>query len=228
MNAVEMLKALQSKPVFGVKDVQRIGTCSRKYAIEILGRMKARGLIKKISENAYTTKDDINVIASNMIYPCYISFWYASYYLGYTEQIVNTVQVSTTVRKKRIEFENYEIKFIPLKHFFGYRKIRTSEGDIFIAEDEKLLIDAFLRPEECGNFDEIEKIFENAKISREKIVEYLKAVGSMTVIKRVGFLLESKKSMDLSGEFELDKNYAMLNPFSRTQGNVNAKWRLKV
>ena len=60
------------------------------------------------------------------------------------------------------------------------------------------------------------------------MVEYLKAVGSMTVIKRVGFLLESKKSMDLSGEFELDKNYAMLNPFSRTQGNVNAKWRLKV
>ena len=120
MNAVEMLKALQSKPVFGFKDVQRLGMCSRKYAIEVLGRMKARGLIKKISENAYTTKDDVNVVASNITYPSYISFWYASYYLGYTEQIVNTVQVSTTVRKKRIEFENYEIKFIPLKHFLFY------------------------------------------------------------------------------------------------------------
>ena len=63
-------------------------------------------------------------------------------------------------RRKSINFERYDIKFIPLEYFFGYRKIRTDEGDIFLAENEKLLIDALLRPKECGNFDEIEKMFD--------------------------------------------------------------------
>ncbi len=228
MKTIELLDRLRAKPVFGVQDVERIAYCDRNYAKQIISRMKKRKLIKHIRRNVYTTKDNIFVIASNIIYPCYISFWSASYFLGYTEQIVNTAQVAVNRKIKPIKFENYRIKFVPLKYFFGYKKIRTNEGELFIAENEKLLIDAFLRPEECGNFDEIEKIFENAEISQKKLAEYLKKIGSQTIIKRVGYLLEKNKKIDISKGFRLDKNYVILDPFSKNWKNINAKWRVRL
>ncbi|MCJ7816353.1 MAG: hypothetical protein MUP55_00715, partial [Candidatus Aenigmarchaeota archaeon] len=200
----------------------------RSYAKLMLNRLKKRGLIKKVGRNAYTTKDSIYVIASNITYPSYISFWSASSLLGYTEQIVNTIQVATTRRTDPIRFEGYAIKFIPVKDFFGYKKTITNDGELFMVENEKLLIDAFLKPKECGNFDEIRKIFEGADISEEKLIDYLKRNGRQTVIKRVGFLLEKIKGYDISNYFELDRNYVILNPFSNKWRTVDGKWRVKI
>ncbi len=228
MKTIELLDKLRAKPVFSVQDIERITYCDRNYAKQILNRLKKRKLIKQVRRNVYTTKDNIFVIASNILYPAYISFWSASYFLGYTEQIVNTIQVVTTKKTKSIRFENYDIKFIPTKHFFGYKKIRTNEGDILIVEDEKLLIDALLKPNECGNFDEIKKIFKNAHISTEKIIEYLKKTNNQTLIKKVGFLLEKIKGLDISKSFKLDRNYILLNPFSKHWITINNKWRVKL
>ena len=227
MKAIELLEKVKEKPVFRVQDIERIAYTERNYVKVMLSRLKKRGLIKQVGRNAYTTKDSISVIASNITYPSYISFWSASSFLGYTEQILSTVQVATTRRMKPIEFEGYMIKFIPLKHFFGYKKIATNDGEMFMAENEKLLIDAFLKPRECGNFDEIEKIFDNAEISKEKLVDYLKRTGNQAVIKRVGFLLEKAKGIDISGSFNLDRNYSFLNPFSKKWHSLSSKWRVK-
>ncbi len=227
MNAITLLKLLEDKSVFRMEDIQRIKKCSQGYAWQVLARLRKKGIIKKVSENSYTTKSDINVVATNLLYPSYISFLYASYYYGYTEQIVRIVQLATTTRKKEIDFEKYTIKFIPIKHFFGYKKIRISEGEIFIAENEKLCIDALLRPKECGNFNEIEKMFENAKISKKKIIEYLKRTKMQSLIKRAGFLLEKHQNIDVRRHFELDKNYTILNPFQDKCTVLNSKWRVK-
>lgn len=227
MKTIELLEKLKEKPVFRIQDIERIAFCNREYAKLIAHRLKKRGLIKQVTRNAYTTKDNIFVIASNITYPSYISFWSASYFLGYTEQIVNTVHIAVTRRIKPIKFEGYLIKFVPLKYFFGYKKIHTSEGDIFVAEDEKLLIDAFLKYRECGNFDEIEKIFENSRIDKEKLAAYLKKINSQAAAKRVGFLLEKIKGIDISKSLKLNKNYVLLNPFSKEWKEINSKWRIK-
>jgi len=227
MDMIKLMKKLENTPVFSSQDIERIYDCERDYARLVLHRLKERGLIKRVSENVYTTKDEIFVIASNVINPCYISFWSASYFLGYTEQIVNTIQVATTIRKKSINFEGYKIKFIKLKEFFGYKKLRTDKGEIFLAEDEKLLIDAFLRPKECGNFDEIKKIYENSKISKDKLIEYLKKIEKNSITKRVGYLIEKTKGIDISNEFELDRNYVKLDPFSKHE-KTDSKWRVKI
>jgi predicted transcriptional regulator of viral defense system len=228
MKTLELLDKLKNRAVFRLQDIERLGYCDRKYAKLVMNRLKTNNLIKRVAKNVYTTKDNIFVIASNITYPSYISFWSASYFLGYTEQIVNRIQVVTTRRIRLIKFENYEIEFINTKHFFGYRKVRTDEGEVFVAEDEKLLIDAFLFPKKCGNFDEIEKIFENSKISRNKLVSYLKKVNNQTLIKRVGFLLEKTKSVDVSESFVLDRNYVLLNPFSKKWKKIDPNWRVKV
>ncbi len=228
MRTIELLKKLESKPLFRVQDVERLCLCERSYAKLLLHRLKERGLVRRVTRNVYTTKDDIWVVASNIAIPCYISFWAASYFFGYTEQIVNTIQVATTFRKNPINFEGYTVKFIPIKEFFGFRKIRTESGEVFMVEPEKLLIDVFLRPRECGNFDEIIKVYENAEISEEKVRKYLKRVNRQSIIKRVGYLLEKIRGIDVSEDFELDRNYVVLNPFSSTWKKINSKWRVKV
>lgn len=228
MKTVEILDKLRRKTVFGIPDIERLGNVNRNNAKLILNRLKKKELIRQITKNVYTTKDDIFLIASNIVHPSYISFWSASYYLGFTEQIVNMIQVATTRRVRMINYEGYDIKFVPLKYFFGQRKIRTAEGEIFIVENEKLLIDAFLHPNEMGNFDEILKIFRNAEISENKIVEYLKRVKVQSVIKRVGYLLEKEKGLDISSYFYIDRNYARLNPFSTEARKIDSKWRVKL
>lgn len=228
MDTVTILKKLESRPVFRVQDIERLCDCDRFYARQVLHRLKEKGYIRRVTENAYTTSDDIYAIASNIVSPSYISFFSASYYLGYTEQIVISVQVATTVKRKEIRFEHYKIEFVPMKHFFGYRKISTPKGDIFIAEDEKLLIDLFLKPQKAGNFDEIKKVFEESKIEPARLTQYLKRVGGQSVTKRVGYLLENLKGIDLSKEFSLDNNYVFLNPYSKKGRTAVSKWRVKV
>jgi len=225
---IDLLEKLKTKPVFRVQDVERIAFCGREYAKLILNRLKKRGLVKKVARNTYTTHDNIFIVASNITSPSYISFWSASYFLGYTEQIVNTVYVAVTRRIAPLRFEGYAIEFVPLRRFFGYKKVKTNEGEMFVAEDEKLLIDAFLKPDRCGNFDEIEKIFQKAKIDKDKVILYLKKTGNQNVIKRVGFLLERTRGIDLSGSFTLDRNYVILNPFSKAWEKTDAKWRVRV
>ncbi len=176
----------------------------------------------------YTAKQDVWVVASNIVAPCYISFWSAAQYYGFTEQILNTIFVAVPFSKREVEFEGYKIKFVELREFFGYKKERTNAGNVFIAEQEKLLIDALLKPKCCGNFDEIVKIYENAKISEEKIVEYLKRVKKQAVVKRVGYLLEEVKGIDISKHFELDRNYVILNPFEKSWSKVESKWKVKL
>ncbi len=228
MKAIDILERLKGKAVFTVQDVERISYCSRKYAELMIRRLEKSRRIKKVMRNAYTTKDNLFLIASNITYPSYISFWAASQLLGFTEQILNTVHVATTRPIKRINFGGNKIKFIPIrKYFFGYKKVHMLEGDIFVAENEKLLIDAFLRHKEMGNFDEIEKVFVSAEISEEKLVGYLKRTESKSLIKRVGFLLEKTKGIDISGYFKLDKNYILLNPFSKKWKHISSKWRVK-
>ncbi len=226
METIKLIEKLKNKTVFNLNDISKINYCSKEYSKIILNRLVKRKLVKKITKNKYTLKENIYVIASNLKSPSYISFWSASSYLGYTEQILNTIQVATTNRYNDLEFEKNKIKFIQLKDFFGYKKQQTDEGEIFIAETEKLIIDCLLRQKEMGNFDEIIKVFKKAKISKSKVIKFLKRIKNQSLIKRVGFMLEKYKNIDISDEFELDTNYIKLNLFSKTNKNKSSKWRI--
>ncbi len=222
---------IATKPIIEDVSIKKFLGGSASYASLVIHRLQKRGLLKKITRNRYTSGKDINVIATNLYTPSYLSFWSASQYLGYTEQILNTLQIATTKRRKDILFENYRIKFIVLskKHFFGFRKILTSEGPIFIAEPEKLCIDALLHPKEMGNFDEIIKVLKGAQIDISKMTEYLKAIGNASLSKRIGFLLEKYKGKDISSSLKIkDSNYVSLNPFRKKTHKNIPKWRLRI
>ena len=81
---------------------------------------------------------------------------------------------------------------------------------------------------EMGNFDEIEKIFQKIEISIEKTIEYLKKTNNLSLTKRAGYLLEKHKQKDISNSFKLDRNYVLLNQFSKKYKNLNSKWKIKL
>ena len=226
MKERELMEKLKEKAVFAVQDIQRIGDFSREYAKLVANRLVKRKLIKKITKNSYTVQKDILVTASNLKIPSYVSFWSASSYYGFTEQILNVITIACARKIKPIMFEGYRIKFIEVKDLFGYKKMRTEQGEIFMVDQEKLLIDGLMRFRAMGNFDEIEKVFQKAKISREKCVEYLKRMKNLSLIKRVGYLLEKYRGIDIAKEFKMDRNYVYLNQFSKKCERTNAKWRV--
>ncbi|MCR4327247.1 MAG: hypothetical protein NUV46_01555 [Nanoarchaeota archaeon] len=227
MKEKEILKKLNGKSVFNIQEMQRILDSSKEYTKIVLNRLVKRGEIKRIKRNAYTIYSDPYIIATNLFYPSYLSFWSASNYKGHTEQILNTIQIATNKRQKNIVFQNYKIEFIKIKNLFGYEKIKTEMGSLFVAEDEKLIIDAVENQTKLGNFDEVKKVIENSKIDKIKLIRFLKRNSNQSTIKRVGYLIEKIKKIDLSKEFELDNNFVKLNKFSSTK-KKNKKWRLLI
>lgn len=228
MNEKQILKKLKEKSVFNFKEMQRILDSSKNYTKVVLNRLAKRGTIKKIKKDAYTIYDDIYIISTNLTYPSYLSFWSASSYKGYTEQILNTIQIATSKRMKDFLFQGYKIEFVKINSIFGYEKIKTDFGEMFIATNEKLIIDALENQKRMGNFDEIEKIIKNSKINKMKLLDFLKRNNKDSTIKRTGYLLEKIKKIDLSKEFKLNTNYIKLNKLSKKTTKLNSKWRVRI
>lgn len=208
-------------------DIKKQLGCNDDYAYTVLNRLEKQGKIKKITKGRYTTSNDTYTIATNIHTPSYISYWTASYLKGYTEQIINTIQIATTKNQRKINFQKYNITFHKQRkqEFFGFEKQKTKNGHIFIADDEKLLIDSILRTDLLGNIDEVIKIIKNAEINEEKLIHYLKKINKKSLNKKIGFLMEIYKNRDLSEKIDhKDKNYTHLT--TKTT-KTNKKWMVK-
>ncbi|MFH1439934.1 MAG: hypothetical protein ABIG89_05175 [Candidatus Woesearchaeota archaeon] len=224
-----MLDKLEELPVISINDLKKIKEYKNNKSFSLLiHRLKKKNKIIEIEKGKYTVHSEPYLVATNIITPSYLSFWSCSFFLGFTEQIVNTIQIACPVKKKPIYFMNQKIEFIkiPKKLIFGFKRNKNS---VFIANNEKLVIDCLLLPEHVGNLDEIIEVIENAEINEDIIIEYIKKINNRSLIKKIGFLLEKYKSMDLFKHFKnnitKDKNYVTL-PFSKGK-NINKKWRVK-
>ena len=227
MSQSAILTLAKRKPIIRVQDVQRSLSCSRAYASLVLHRAAKSRALERVGRNAYTSCSDPLVVATNIITPSYLSFWSASSYLGYTEQMPQIIHVAAPVPKAPLSFIGQNIRFISLQQMFGYRKLQTEQGSIFVATPEKLAIDAFLRPREMGNFEEIRAVFAGADFSLGRMKDYLTQTNVQSVTKRVGYMLEQEKGVDMSAAFHLDRNYISLNPFSRGT-KPSRKWRVLI
>ncbi|MCC7570347.1 hypothetical protein KO465_03310 [Candidatus Micrarchaeota archaeon] len=227
MSVGEIEEIINSSPVIKFKEIYgRVN--SKEYAKQVVYRLIKKGNLKRIKKGVYSNSDDIFSIASNIYYPSYISFLSASYKLGLTEVIPIAVYVVTTKNYAPIEFERYKIIFIESGNIFGYHKEGKDKNVVFLADSEKLMVDALFKPEHMGNFDEIINVFKNSKnIEKTKVIEYLNQMNSNKISRQVGYLLEMYQNMDISESVKINKNYYDLNPFEKGK-KINKKWRLKI
>jgi len=224
---IEKLRNL-SMGVFTISDISRIIEKNRNYAALYAKRLTDRGVIVRIENGKYALpQTDPMVIATNVVFPSYISFLSALSYYHLTTQIPNSIQVVTIKSKKEIVFDR-KIVFIKFdrKRIFGYRREKIGNGYAFVGEIEKVLVDALFMPRYCPISETIDA-FKKADI--DKLLNYSFRMQSIVVLKRLGYLLELNgvDVYDILKDY-LNRKYDLLNPMLPPAGKKDGKWRLNL
>lgn len=192
MKTEEFVQEIKGKniPVFTTLDAVRITGKREKYVSLFLSRMVSHGLLNRLEKGKYyLPRSDIYSIASNIVYPSYISLLSAFRYHRITTQIITTVDVISTIRHTNIKnLEEHSVNFINLgaSRVFGF--YRDSETNAFVAHIEKAIIDSlYLQNPPYQYIEEaLNNAYKNSTLDIERMVYFAYRMESNVVIKRLG------------------------------------------
>lgn len=180
------------KQTFTIKDAAKIMKKSDKYASKLLSSNK---YLKRIERGLYYINNgnpiDFYEIASNIVYPSYISLFSAFEYYSITNQIIKKYSVISIKRHRNIEFGGnvIEFNFIKRDKFFGYKRI----GNVYIASPEKAFVDSiyYKRPE----FSYVEESFNMAMRSKlinvKRLIEYSGRMDSKALKNKIMLMVKN-------------------------------------
>ena len=231
MDVIKLVRSMQ-KTVFSLNEFARILKKPKNYSSIVLGRLKRKGLIRKIERNRYALEDTSdNVIFSNLIYPSYLSFLTAFSYYSLTTQIPKKIHIVSLKSKKELKLDNYILRFIKFKpeRMFGYKREKTLKGFVFVAEIEKAIIDSLFLPKYCPVDETYHALSESLKIiDIDKLINYAIRMKNKVILKRIGYLLE-KQNIDIYNKIgkKLNNKYDFLDIHLK-KGEKNKKWKLVV
>ena len=222
---IEILKNSKNS-VFTFSQLARILGKKEEYAKVFINRLAEKELFR-LERNKYTLKGtNPFLIASNIIFPSYISFISAYSYYNLTTQLPRTFFVVSLKQRKPISFDSNLIQFVKFEkfRFFGFKREIIEGKFVFVAEIEKAILDSLYLPRYCS-ISETFFALKNAKLDLKKLFRYSKEMKSVAVIKRLGYLLEISgiDSSEIKTSF---KNYSLLNPNLPKKGEKNEKWKL--
>lgn len=231
MNSATFLGKLQElqKPVFTSNDIQRLTGFNKAYLKVYLFRLKQRQLLREVEKGKYSLSLHPFIIASNVVFPSYISLLSAYFYYGLTTQIPKIVQVISPYSKKELKLEDYKVQFIkiPLHRMFGYAKEKFMGKYIFVAEKEKAIIDSLYLPRYCP-LDETYTALQS-KVKTDALIAYAVRMDSIVLLKRLGYLLELC-GIDIYTKIKsrLNDRYDCLDPDQARRGKKSEKWKLVI
>ncbi|MBI5392656.1 hypothetical protein HZA96_02195 [Candidatus Woesearchaeota archaeon] len=233
MQAITFLKNVEHlhKPVFSLQDAAKMIEKKKGYARLYLYRLKRKEYIKEIEKGKYSISDDIYEIASNVVFPSYISFLSAFSLYGLTTQIPKRIQIIAAKPKKELIVDDSTIEFITFKNknIFGYERTKIGVHYGMIAEKEKAIIDALYLPQHCP-ISETFEVLKNKEFDIDKLVDYALQMDSIILLKRLGYLLELVEfNIFEKVKHKLNQRYDLLNPFlpaSNKECIKSMKWKL--
>lgn len=210
--------------VFKIKDIVLLLNINKTKTYNLIKALKKKGVIEVLSSGIYAF-NDVNdfVVGTYFNWPSYVSFSSALNYYGFSDNLPKKI---TYVSTKYRQHEKFEYVCLSKKRFFGYKK----EGEIILAEKEKVFIDSLLFPKYSGGIKEVSRLLaENiGKLSIDKLIDYAFKVNSKIVLRRLGFILESKlnkKQVSLLLS-KIGKGYGFLDSSIKKRRNLNNKWLL--
>lgn len=173
---------------FTVYDIAKMLGKSTAYASLLLSKSKK---VHRIERGKYYIDGASKYeIASNIIYPAYISMHSAMQYYGLIDQNILKYSVITLKKHKVINISGTTINFIKTKKkaFFGY----TRKSNTYIVSPEKLFID-------CLYFGGISfSLLKEAMITAKEdslidintVEKYVAVLNNKVLVNKLGFLLE--------------------------------------
>lgn len=138
---VEKLMIL-GKPYFTAAELGRILGLKKSSASPTLKRLTNSGVLTRLKKNVYLPflgSIDVERIANEIYYPCYLSFEKALSDYGILSQIPYTLTFATPRPSKKIILGNTEVEYSHIQNrlFFGYE----TRSERNIALPEKALLD---------------------------------------------------------------------------------------
>jgi predicted transcriptional regulator of viral defense system len=217
---MDLLEWAEERPLFNLNQAERYTGLERDSLRVKLSRMAGRGDLLRIERGKYTVHDDVFIYASHIEKPSYISLWSALDFYGLTTQEPTQVQVVHSGNRDDLP----KIEFYQTQNMFGFEREKYRGFDIFIAEKEKLLIDAL----SFGKIpvDELVDLVEEIDI--ETTVEYIRRNGGNAVSKRAGYLIQRVRGEKIEELKVDDSNYPLLDLTQSKSGGNSSEWRLKV
>ena len=185
--------ALHNKTVFSIYDAARIMNKPTNYVSKLLSNNKK---VRRIERGKYYLTDGrgINIyeIASQVVFPSYVSMFAAFQFYSVTEQFVVKYSVVTLKRHRPITIENNAVEFIKIQkeRFFGYKK----NGNAYVATIEKAIVDSLYLS--SPPFSYIKEAFAESLrrkiINVDLLVDFALRMKTKATAKRVQALLKSE------------------------------------
>ncbi len=209
-----------NKKVFTTYDAAKFMGKPIAYASLMLS--KSRDVIR-IERGVYAIKGaDMYEIASNIMFPSYVSLLAGMQYYGLIDQNIIRYSVITLERHKGIVSGRNEIEFRKVRRqlMFGYVK----KGGAYIAEPEKLFVDClYFNVRLQLLLDAMKMANEENMVSAEKLEEYAIRAGRKTLVNKLGFIMESAGLATEKLENHIYRNYVYTNANGK---KINKKWRI--
>ena len=139
-------------------------------------------------------ESNLLALASSIANPYYFGFATAAAHYGLTTQLRSTIYLVTPqqVRPKEIQGTKIRIVKVTPRRFFGFSSVDVFGYPVMMSDREKTVLDCIDRPPLAGGIGESATILAAAtrRFDWEKAASYLKQIGSVTLVRRLGWLAD--------------------------------------
>ena len=101
MKTINLLKKLETYPLFTENDAAKIVNKSAKYIRTLLYRLHKQGLINRIEKGKYTLYHDAMIFASYLATPSYLGLWTALRHYNMIQQQPLGIFIVSSIPKKK-------------------------------------------------------------------------------------------------------------------------------
>lgn len=228
--------------------MKALGSDNKNTVTKLLHDMEQRGLLMRLKQGVFyiipydqdpsSFMPDWHLIAQHLVGD-------AKYYIGYysamqihslitqpalKEQIVvNKQLIPTSIKIKDTEFQ---FIYHNEKHFFGSKKMFVdSFNKVNCSDLEKTIVDALFKPDNAGGISQVAKAIHKKKSALDfvKLDQYVQQFDSLSVAKRLGYLLELLEiEHPLVETLQLIKtnSYFTLEPSYPKKGKRLRRWNI--
>ena len=194
----DILEELQShgKTVFTINDASILMKKPKKYVSKILSSNRK---VNRIERGLYfiSSSGTVNLyeIASQVVFPSYISLFAAFQYYSVSDQIINTYSVISMKRHRVINLGENRIEFrtVERERFFGFEKIRN----IYVATMEKTILDSLYlnTPSFSYVMEAFDSAIQNSMLNLKRLKQYADRMNSGRVKRKLSLLLAHQYDM---------------------------------
>lgn len=221
----------------------------RKSVADALQRLTRDGLLQRVRRGTYIVTSPglpplhAFVIASALTEDGVVSGWAALHHHGLTEQIPRVTEVMTAhrVRDSRevdgrglITFEGarFEILHVVRPRMFGIETVWFDNQRARVLDKERAVLELFIRPRPFGGIETVLELFEShgKELDLEKLTAHALSLGTASVCKRVGWVLEETgaDARVLTPLLSVPATgYSLLDPSRAPHGPRRTRWHLR-